>query len=246
MSRLIIGATWSDAPHLTKEAQDELWASIPPHQRDSRSKGIPQLAAGSIYTFPESDIKVKDFEIPRHYARGFGLDCALGGTTAIVWGAMDRDTMTLYIYSVYKRSMAETAIHVEALKARGEWIPGVGDAAGIEDSSRTKFIETYRRHKIEVELPDKGVEVGITDVYDLLSAGKLKVFESCAAWFAEFRLYKRDKHGRVKKVNDHLMDATRYLVRSGRGRMKNPPSAPVVKERFVYASDGKSSLGWMR
>jgi hypothetical protein len=246
MSRLIIGATWENAPHLTPEAKEALWNSIPAYQKDSRSKGIPQLAAGSIYTFPETDIKVKDFEIPKHYARGFGLDCALGGSTAMVWGAMDRDSMTLYLYSVYKRSMAETAIHVEALKSRGAWIPGVGDAAGIEDAARTKFIESYRKHKIDLELADKAVEVGIQEVYDMLSAGKLKVFESCAAWFAEFRLYKRDKHGRVKKVNDHLMDATRYLVRSGRGRMKNVPTAPTIKERFIYASDGKSNLSWMR
>ena len=39
--QLLVTATWDDAPHLTKEQKDELWASIPPYQRDARAKGVP-------------------------------------------------------------------------------------------------------------------------------------------------------------------------------------------------------------
>ena len=47
-SKFLIQATWDDAPHLTKEQKDKLWAALPPHQRDARSKGVPQLGAGAI------------------------------------------------------------------------------------------------------------------------------------------------------------------------------------------------------
>src|SRR5690606_5435546 len=107
--------------------------SYPAYQRDARTKGIPQLGAGAIYPFAETDIRVSDFEIPKHWPRAWGLDCALAGTTAASWGALDRDTDVLYIYSVYRRQQAETAIHADAIKARGVWIPGVGDAADIID-----------------------------------------------------------------------------------------------------------------
>lgn len=224
MSRVLIGATWDDVGHLTQEAKDALWASIPPHQRDARSKGIPQLGAGAIYPFPESEIRVAPFEIPRHWPRGFGLDTALGGTTAAVWAALDRETQVLYLYDIYKRSGAEVAVHMEAFRAKGLWIPGVGDAADILDHDRTQFITKYRQHGLNIELPDKAVETGIQDVYDRLSAGKLKVFSSCSAWFEEFRLYRRDEKGRVVKKNDHLLDATRYLCRSGVQRMKIQPA----------------------
>ena|SRR5215469_4123072 len=40
-----IQATWDDAAHLSAEAKAKLLASIPPYQREVRSKGIPQLAA---------------------------------------------------------------------------------------------------------------------------------------------------------------------------------------------------------
>ena len=46
----MVTVTWDDVPHLTKEAKDELWRSLPPFQRDARSKGVPQLGSGVIYS----------------------------------------------------------------------------------------------------------------------------------------------------------------------------------------------------
>jgi hypothetical protein len=245
MSRFVIGATWDDAPHLTAEAKADLWASIPAFQKDARSKGIPQLGSGAIYPFPESDIRVADFAIPTHWPRAFGLDCALGGTTAIVWGALDRDSNTLYLYSVYTRAAAEIAIHVDALAARGKWIHGVGDASGVIDADRTSFLSKYRQYGVNVDLPDKTIETGIQDVYDRLSAGKLKVFTSCVAWFGEYRLYRRDKLGRVVKALDHTMDATRYLVRSGLSRVRLCPAEPVTETALEYG-EHHAATAWMR
>lgn len=231
-------------PHLTAAGKAELIASYPAYQVDARTKGIPQLGSGAIYPFPESAVRVKDFEIPAHWPRGFGLDCALSGTTAAAWGALDRETQTLYIYSIYKRGQAETSVHVEAFKSRGIWIPGVGDAADVVDADRTQFIELYRRHGLNLELPDKAVETGIQSVFNRLSSGKLKVFASCVAWFDEFRMYQRD-NGRVKKVNDHVLDATRYLVHSGLSRVKVQPK-PADPEALVYDMGHDGGTGWMR
>ena len=44
--KYVIMASWDDVPHLTAQAKAELLASIPPYQRDARSRGIPQLGAG--------------------------------------------------------------------------------------------------------------------------------------------------------------------------------------------------------
>lgn len=253
ITRFIQGATWDDAPHLSEKRKAQLWASIPVWARDARAKGIPQLGAGAVFPFPESHVKVPDYEpapgktgYPRHWRRGFGMDTALSGTTAIVWAYMDPETQVVTIYAVYKRSQAETAVHAQALKDRGLWIPGVGDAAGVVDHDRTRFVDRYRQHGIDLELPDKSVESGVQDVYDAISQGRLKVHASCAAWFAEFRVYRRDEKGRIVKHNDHLMDATRYLIRSGIQRMKVQPEDPVPEERYRQFEEGSSaSLGWM-
>lgn len=235
-TKFVVMATWDDAPHLTEKAKSELWASIPPYQRDARSKGIPQLGSGAIYPVPESEFVVMPFEIPPHWPRGFGLDTDQGaGWTAAVWGALDRDTQTVYVYDYYKRERAELAVHVDAVKSRGGWIPGVGDAAALVVTAHDaeQIISLYRRAGLNLQLPDKSVEAGIQRVWELLSSGRLKVFSSCGKWLEEFRLYRRDEKGKIVKANDHLMDATRYLVFSGMNKMTVKPIVkPVVEQRY--------------
>lgn len=243
MSRFIVSATWDDAPHLTPEMREELWNSIPPYQRDARSKGIPQLGSGAIYQVSEDDVKVPDFAIPSHWPRAFGMDTGWEWTAA-VWGAWDRETDTVYIYSTYKRGQAEPPVHAEAIRSRGAWIRGVGDAAAVNLYDGRSFIEIYRAHGLDLELPDKAVEAGIQKVWERLSAGRLKVFASCAAWCEEYRLYRRDDKGRIVKSNDHLMDATRYLVVSGLTRARVQPAKEPTHDARPYQI-GYADTGWM-
>jgi hypothetical protein len=51
-----VTAGWDDVPHLSAETKAELFASIPPHHRDARSKGIPVLGRGAIYPVAETAI----------------------------------------------------------------------------------------------------------------------------------------------------------------------------------------------
>lgn len=238
MSRFVVMATWDDVPHLSEAVKAELWASIPPYQRDARTKGIPQLGSGAIYQVSEDLLKVAPMEIPAHWLRCFGMDTDQGaGWTAAVWVALDRQAATLYLYDCYKQQRAEPVIHAQAIKARGVWIPGVADAAAlvVTQHDAQQLIGLYRNLGLDVELPDKSVETGIQEVWELMSAGQLKVFSSCAAWFEEYRMYRRDEKGRIVKEHDHLMDATRYAIRSGRARMKTfAPQAPAIRRASNY------------
>jgi len=215
--KFVIGATWDDAPHLTEEQKTELWKSIPPYQRDARSKGIPQLGSGAIYPIPEDQIWVPDFEIPVHWPRCFSLDVGWNWTAAS-WFAFDRDNDLGYITSVYKRGEAEPSVHADAIKARGKWIPGVIDpsskAASVIDGRNLLDIYTYSLG-LDLTKAENSVEAGIYATWLALSLGKLKVFKSCTLWFEEFRLYRRDEKGKIVKINDHLMDTTRYGEMSG-------------------------------
>lgn len=243
-NKFVVMATWDDAPHLSEEVKKELWASIPPFQRDARAKGIPQLGSGAIFPIGESEISEPPFEIPSHWPRCFGLDTDMGaGWTGVVWGAFDRESQTVHIYDCYKRSRAELAIHISAIKARGEWIPGVGDAAALIVTAHDaqQLISLYRKAGLDVSLPDKSVEAGLQMMWEMMSAGRFKVFESCKAWFEEFRLYRRDDKGKIVKENDHLMDPSRYLVKSGIQRMRTKPVD--VEETPVPNQYG--SEGWM-
>src|SRR5262249_45877941 len=62
---------------------------------------------------------------------------------------------------------------------------------------------------------ENAVEAGLYAVWERLSDGRLFVFSSLQNWLSEFRIYRRDEKGKIVKQNDHLMDATRYLILSG-------------------------------
>jgi phage terminase large subunit-like protein len=210
--RYICMATWDDAPHLSQAAREELWASIPPHLRDARSKGIPQLGAGAIYPVPESDLLVTPFEIPPYWPQGYGMDVGWN-CTAAAYGALDREHDTLYITHCYKKGQAEPAVHLHGIQAPGKWLPGFIDPAsrGRGQKDGAQLLEDYRALGLNLELADNGVESGLYTVFQRMSTGRLKVFNTMTAWLAEFRLYRRDDKGHVVKSNDHLMDCTRYL-----------------------------------
>jgi phage terminase large subunit-like protein len=231
-------ATWEDVPHLTAQAKAALIASTPPYQRDARTKGIPQLGVGAIYPIAESDVLVPRFEIPKHWPRAFAMDVGWKRTAAI-WGALDRETDTVYLYREHYRGQAEPVIHAEAIKAPGAWIPGVIDPAcmGSGQIDGRNLMEMYRELGLDLDTAVNAVESGIFDVWERLSAAKLKVFDTLPNWLSEFRKYHRDEKGKIVKADDHLMDCTRYLVVSGIKRMKTAP---------LPESDGLSYGGsWM-
>jgi phage terminase large subunit-like protein len=241
-SKCVVMAGWDDAPHLTDTMKAELLASIPPFQRDARSKGIPQLGAGAIYPVPESDFVVDDFAIPEHWPRAYGMDVGWNRTAA-PWAAWDRESDVVYLYAEHYRGQAEPAIHAEAIKARGDWIPGVIDPAsrGRSQDDGNRLLQMYMDLGLRLDIAENGVESGIYDVWTRLSTGRLKVFRSMGNWLQEFRLYRRDEKGRIVKANDHLMDATRYLIVSGLSRAKTKPAPKQAKP--VYGAYGGS--GWM-
>jgi phage terminase large subunit-like protein len=224
-SRFVVSCGWDDVPHLDEVAKRELLANLPPHQKDARSKGIPQLGAGAIYPVLPEDIEVDDFELPTHWHRGYGMDVGWN-RTACLWGAWDRTADVIYVYSEHYRGQAEPILHAAAVKARGQSMQGAIDPAskGRQQADGKQLLKMYRDLGLNLHEANNGVEAGIYDVWQRLSTGRLKFFKSCRNTMAEFKIYRRDLNGKIVKANDHAMDALRYLIATPR------VFAPVVSE----------------
>lgn len=209
--------SWTDVPHLSAEQQASILASTPAWQRASRSQGIPDLGPGAIFAVPEADIKVEPFEIPKYWPRAYGMDVGWN-RTAVAWFAHDREAGVWYQYAEYYRGQCEPSVHALAIKSRGEWIPGVIDPAarGRNQKDGTQLLEDYQEAGLRVEIANNALEAGLAELWEAFSFGKLKVFSSCRNTFSEYRVYRRDKQGKVVKKNDHLMSAIRYFWMSGR------------------------------
>lgn len=216
MSKYVVQASWDDAAHLSPEAKRAMIDSYPPHERDARTRGVPQLGSGAIYPVPESEIIVDPFEWPYYWKQAYALDVGWNRTAAL-WCVFDSEHDVAYLTSEHYRAQAEPAIHAQAILARGKWIPGVVDPAarGRSQADGQNLLQIYQDLGLNLMAADNSVEAGIYEVWTRLSTGRLKVFSTLTNWRAEYRLYRRDEKGRVVKEHDHLMDTTRYLVMSG-------------------------------
>lgn len=228
--RADICMTIDDVDHYTQEERDRIIASYPAHEREARSKGIPVLGSGRIFPIAEETITVEPFQIPDLWPCICGIDFGIDHPTALAWLAWDRDNDTVYVYDIErKRGVPEaTPLHVAPLiKQRGEWLPVAWPHDGLqtEKGSGIQLAEQYREQGVNMlhemaQLPETGdengqrvsrtsVEAGISLMLTAMQQGRFKVFSGLSSWFDEFRLYHR-KDGKIVKLQDDLMAATRY------------------------------------
>ena len=246
--KYVVNATWDDVPHLSEETKAVLKAGIRDYQLDARSRGIPMLGAGAIYPLPEEAYLCEPFEIPPYWRRCYALDVGWERTAAL-WGAYNPDNGTWYAYNEHYRGHAEPSIHAAAIRGRGEWIPGVFDPAarGRAQADGRQLANDYRDLGLDLYDADHSVEAGLYHTFELLSTGRLKIFNTMQHLRGEIRLYRRDQKGRVVKVNDHLCDCLRYLAMSGVDIAKQVPVKRELDpiERLV-ARDRVGGGNWMR
>lgn len=235
-------ATWDDAPHLTEAIKKELLKSIPDYQKEMRSRGLPVLGEGLIYSVSESSIACEPFEIPSHWRRVCGIDVGIAHDTAAVWTAYDAATDTMYIYDCYSASGDIPAVHATAINARGKWIPVIlpHDSGNTEKGTGKSMIEFYIEAGINVQhdtfyntmsingVKNNHVEPGLMNILQRMKTGRFKVFKTCGKVFEEMRRYHR-KDGKIIKKFDDTMDAMRY-------------SSLSVINRGISEGEGKSGF----
>lgn len=215
-SRHVTMVGWDDVPHLSDDAKAKLAASYLPHERDARTKGIPQLGAGAIYPVNENDFVIQPMQFPVWFKHVFAMDVGWNRTAAL-WGAIDPETDILYLYSEHYLGEALPIVHAEGIKSRGYWIPGVIDPAsrGRGQKDGQDLYTQYILTGLKLSIAKNSVDAGIYEVWSRISSGRLKVFSNLLNFLGEFRIYRRDEKGRIVKENDHLMDCLRYMCLSG-------------------------------
>lgn len=215
--RFKVKVGWKDVPHLTLEMRSEMIKKIPPHLIACKTEGEVYLGIGAIYPISASEIMCEplDYKTLKTMPKAFGFDPGWNKTAA-VWGAYEKSSDTIYLYSEYYQGETLVAAHAKGIKARGSWIPGIADPAteyGGKGKDGIGFLPLYEEEGINLMMANnKDKEGRIFQVFERLSTGRLKVCSTLKNWFHEYGMYRRDDNGKIVKKNDHLMDATTYLV----------------------------------
>ena len=223
---------WSEVPHLTEETKKQMLASIPPYARASRTEGQPLISSGTVFKIDENRIKVKRFNIPDTWERGYGVDPGYSHPLAVAFFARDPQSGVLYLYDTFRQSGVLTLVVAHNIKTRNEWHEGVCDPA--DPGMRAEL----NNLGLKVHKADNDVETGLSKMWSLFEIGKLKVFDDLTDFFTEFRSYSRDDKGKLIKIGEDLICAVRYFILSGIPYMKTKPLPPPPVAPF------RATGGW--
>lgn len=229
-SKYLVMASWHDVPHLDEKTKRELRESTPPHLRKARELGVPQLGSGAVFPIAEADILIDPITIPDAWVRIGGMDFGWDHPWAAVDTAWDRDKDCIYLIKDFRKSELTPLAAKEALKSWETWLPWAWPHDGLQHDkgSGEELATQYRMRGFDM-IPEKatfpdgsnGFEAGIMEMLDRMETGRWKVFNTCAYWIEEFRLYHR-KDGLVVKIRDDTISASRYAMMMRRYAKRRP------------------------
>jgi hypothetical protein len=225
MTRHVTRMTIYDALHYGAAQRAAIIDTYPKHVRGARAMGQPSVGEGAVYAIDDDAILCDPFDIPPWWYELGGLDFGWDHPTAAVNLVRDPDQDIFYVTQEYRRRQLVPIMHVNNLK---QWGPELRFAWGLE-GLQTKLSENpeqtqklFRKHGLKMldshatfHNGGVGVERGVTEILELMMAGRFKVFRTCRMVIEEKSTYHRKRKSdqgvaQIVKVNDDLMDAMRY------------------------------------
>jgi phage terminase large subunit-like protein len=218
--RHVTTMTLDDAAHYSDEDKRRITAQYPEHERDTRTRGIPQMGSGRVFLVDEETLLVDPFECPRHWVRVGGLDPGWTHFAAFCECWWDRDLDIFYLARTVRLREQTVLQHVNAVRSwrlRWAW-PHDGRQQTLAGAG-IPLMRQYRDAGLDM-MSDKAtfedggmsVEAGVAEMHDRMRGGRWKVFRGQNdGWLEEYRLYFR-KDGLLIKENDDAISASRYAL----------------------------------
>ncbi len=246
-------AQWARLPWSAYDNMDNLpeayirtLETLPDIMRKRMLEGIWCDNAGAVYSeFSEDLHVVEPFEIPDDWKRIRAIDFGYTNPFVCLWGALDHDGR-LYVYREWYKAATRTAEHAETVKRLSgseRYMITVAD----HDAAERAELESLG---IRTEAAEKNVIRGIQRVKSRLApAGdgkpRMYFFSTLKNLLSEVYDYRwsvspdsRNANEEPLKLNDHAMDAMRYMVAALDGRKA------MAKLKSISGRPGSSDRRW--
>jgi hypothetical protein len=180
-------------------------------------EGAFERAEGMVYADQwNDDLVIKPFAIPDSWWQAAAIDLGFNHPTAATWAARDDDG-TYYITQDYRKPTLLLHQHAKNLLALSS--NGIRPSRWWADPAAKQARADLAGMGIITSPAKNEVGPGIDTVASLMAQGRLKVFNTCAAFLDEVESYVWDKANDIwldkpVKRYDDVMDALRYLLHS--------------------------------
>jgi phage terminase large subunit-like protein len=218
------------ALHISAERRADIITSIPERERAARVYGQEQQGEGAVFTILPALITFERSpdSFPQEWPIINACDFSHGGMSAsahpfaYVSAAYDPSTGTIYIFDARKFFQMLPEQHVAEIKKSKVWDapwlwPHDGSQVAQAGTGET-ISRMYRRLGLPMR-PEHttfkeggySLEAGIAEMEARFASGTLLVAKHLHDWFVEYQNYHYED-GKIKKVDDDLLSATRQAV----------------------------------
>lgn len=182
--------------------------------------GLWALAEGLIYPMYENCFGRLEGASPQEYCLSIDYG-TMNAFAAILWGKYGTIWYGLKNYYYSGRDLGEQKTDEEYAEALDEFVGPLEDLETIIDPSAASFITLLRKRKgkYRVKKANNDVADGLRETAVALKTGKIKINPDMKEWRDEVEGYVWDPDSvedKPVKEKDHLMDATRYFVKTKR------------------------------
>lgn len=257
-SRVFVRSLMKDNDSLPPNYEARLREQYPEQWVKRYIEGNWDAAEGQIFKEYDRNVHVvKPFDIPKEWERLFALDHGSVNPTAVIWAAIDWDGV-MYIYDEHYQAGQLVSYHAQKILERGPL--SQYSYTLVDPSTRAKnrekegilwsVLDEYADHEISLVPADNDVLSSLNRINEAFKAGKLYIFENCVNLIRElpeyrwekikpFQVGQKDDPERPVKVNDHAIDALRYIINA------RPPSPTLAEPRprgVVWIKKGPVTL----
>lgn len=216
--------SWDDNPYLSAEEKQFLVASLPPEVLESRQHGHFVAAEGLVFPNFTADNIIEPV-VPEHPdAYYIGIDPGYRNPTAVVWVVAVGEN--LYVVGDYEVAGLTVSDHSQAILQRTAdmgWnlkqVRILIDSAANQKTSACEVSTAmqYRNHGLAVDTNvNKNLAQGLLEMKARFgnAEGRRSLFvgKNCVHLIGELRGYYWGDGEQPQKVNDHTIDALRYIV----------------------------------